>query len=186
MHYDYDTCRDVLLRSLTEALEQQADRIRELEARTRADGRALNGMSFDVLPWHPTITVSFRSSADSEQFRYEPGDWQGYALIGPHNAAKPLAPAMQIVGAAYVLAGDEVGQESNHLIQLAAADAILDPKVAQLLQECGVRASIITDSIPYGLFEFVVVDEDRVFRANYCEIVVAMRVARRLLGRAIP
>jgi hypothetical protein len=60
--------------------------------------------------------------------------------------------------------------------------------VAKLLKECNVPTEAIKDQIPDRAspkFEYVVVDEDRVFMGNYCEILIVHRVARRLLGRSI-
>ena len=184
MPYDHKECRDVLFQALTGALADHIKLVRSLEEEI-----GLCAISYDILPWSPFIAISFRTADDGSdhETRYRPAEdtWSGYELIGERNARDRLAPALSYVNSVY-LSADETdcgGQEMNHLIQWSAADALLDPKVAQLLQACDVPASEVTDQIPYrefAEFEYVVVDEDRVFNGNYCEMLCAMRVARRL------
>lgn len=192
MNYDHDQCRDVLLRFLLDALTGHADLIRRFEAEHRTSWcSGLSAISFDILPWQPFVSISFRTASDNDpNFRHRPNEstWKGYNLIGWQNAGEPLRSVEKYVHQLWtdVSSDPEKCQEVNHLIFLAAAESLLDPKVAELLQQCNLPASIITDQVPYsefGTFDYIVVDEDRVFDANYCELVCAMRVARRLLGR---
>jgi hypothetical protein len=76
-------------------------------------------------------------------------------------------------------------QEIAHLTFLAAADALLDESVALRLQSVGVMAPVITDKLRSNYFKYVVLDEDGVIKANYCDIICANRVTRRLLGAGV-
>jgi hypothetical protein len=192
MNHDHDQCRTVLLRFLLEALAEHADLIRPFESEHRTSWcSGLCGISYDILPSQPFVSISFRTASDSDpHVRHRPNEstWKGYNLIGWRNAGERLRSVEEYVHQLWkhVSSDPEKCQEVNHLIFLAAAESLLDPKVAELLRQCSLPASIITDQVPYsefGTFDYVVVDEDRVFDANYCEIVCAMRVARRLLGR---
>lgn len=162
--------------------------MRALEAKHRTDYcSGLTALSFDILPWQPFIALSFRTASDDDpKWRYYPAEdtWTGFALIGCDNAEKAFEPAMEYVDEVFAHAEDH--QEANHLFYMAAAESLLDPAVAGLLQKCNVPAAVIQDQIPYrefGNLEYVVVDHDRVFNGNYCEFICAMRVTRRLLGR---
>jgi hypothetical protein len=72
-----------------------------------------------------------------------------------------------------------------HLIFLAGAEALLDPRVAQLLVELGINAPTYRDSFPSPLFEYMVFDFDKTVSANYCEIVLANRVTAKWRPRLI-
>ena len=85
----------------------------------------------------------------------------------------------------YPRSGGTVGREALHIILLAAAEALLDEQVGHLLHECGLHETVKRDDVPWGGFEYVVLDEDKAFKANYCEFVLANRVAKRLLGRVV-
>jgi hypothetical protein len=39
--------------------------------------------------------------------------------------------------------------------------------------------------VQWGKFEYMVLDEDKAFKANYCEMLISNRVTKRLLGRVI-
>jgi hypothetical protein len=187
--YDHGRCRKLFLRSLVVALSEHVDLVRDLEAKHRTNfGSGLRAISFDVLPWQPFIALSFRTAADIDhEIRWSPADdtWTGYELIGWHNAANVLGPPMEYVHNVHQHEADDPARckEVCHLIYMAAAESLLDPSVARLLQKCNVPAGIIRDRIPCSVspaFEYVVVDEDRVFNGNYCEFICATRVARRL------
>jgi hypothetical protein len=137
------------------------------------------------------VTLSFRTSEDDKsEIRYSPPDWKGYQFIGGVNSEKSIAPALDYVDQMSKGVSDDPdrAQEMNHLIYLAAADALLDPSVAKLLQSCNAKASVIENQLPYrefAWFEYVVVDVDQVFKMNYCQLICANRVARRLVGKVI-
>jgi len=138
MHYDHDECRAVLYRALMSSLELHADLIRELESKHRTPYRSgLCAISYDVLPWQPFLALSFCTAADDwPRVRWSPTDdeWTGCNLIGWHNAEDVLSPALEYVHQPYL--GDPNSCELRHLIYLAAADALLDAKVAEMSAPC--------------------------------------------------
>ncbi len=192
MQFDYDYCRSLFYRSLNDAISERSDEIRSLEAKYRTSWcSGLGGLSLDVLPWWPMVTLSFRTAEDDKrEIRYSPADWKGYQFISEVNAEKAIAPALDYVDRMYKSVSDDPArcQEINHLIYLAAADALLDPSVAKLLQSCNAKASVIENQLPYrefAWFEYIVVDVDKVFNLNYCQLICANRVSQRLVGRVI-
>jgi hypothetical protein len=181
MEFDFDKCREVLHRGLIDALTANADAIRLL---ARNETAGINAMSYDLLPWHRFVGISFRLSSDvspvSGNGRYTPANWKHYEFIGDGT----LDTVREYTGDAYALSGTR-GQEYLHVILLAAAHALLDEQIAGLLQEYGIDACVRRDEIPWGGFEYLVLDDDKAFKANYCEFILANRVAKRLLGRIV-
>jgi hypothetical protein len=189
MTFDYDKCRDLLHRALIGSLESAGERVRALAAAERAphkweDVCGIDGVCNDVLPWHRMVGLSFRIFEDERnepRYRYSPADWKHYEFLGGEST---FDEAREYTHRVYEAAGDH-RKEVMHLVSLAAADALLDRGVAKRLQSFGISAPEVLDELPRGWFEYMVIDEDRVIKANYCEILIANRVARRLLGRAV-
>jgi hypothetical protein len=182
MDFNFDECRAVLHRSLMDALSEHSQAIRELNSAER-----LMAISYDILPWDPYIGVAFRLESETgTDPPLGPADWQHSHFIEDLDCPA-LHPARDYTQQLYTEIGGGGGtsaQEIAHLIYLAAADAILDESVATLLESAGVQAPFVGSSLPWGhSFTYMVLDEDKVIKANYCEIVVANRVAQRLLGR---
>jgi hypothetical protein len=187
MAIDFEKCRDVLYSGLLDSLKVNAQAIRSL---ANAEGSEIDALSYEILPWHPVVSLSFRSSTDCYVMshdgdykintRYSPPDWKYYQFI----TGGPLDAVSDYTAELYPLSGGTLGQEAHHVILLAAAHALLDEKIAALLQEYGLNATIRRDEIPWGGFEYLVIDEDKAFKANYCEFFLANRVADRLLGSA--
>jgi hypothetical protein len=116
----------------------------------------------------------------------KPGGWRHSHFIEDINT-KELIPARDYThGACSTAKAEGLGsQEVAHLIFLAAADALLDKSVSTFLQSVGINATERSDTLPRGYFQYIVIDEDGVIKANYCDIVLANRVTRRLLGRVV-
>ncbi|HEV7281860.1 MAG TPA: hypothetical protein VGN57_16790 [Pirellulaceae bacterium] len=190
MQYYFDECRHILLECLIEALKSNREAIREITKNEDETGR-IDAVSYDIFPWHRFACVSFRNEKDiafdteanyyqKRQIQYWPPDWKHYGFIGDAN----LEPVRNYTGDLWENADkSDEGQEAQHVIQLAAAHALLDQRVANLLERFGLYAEPRRDRIPWGGFEYVVRDGDQAFKANYCEFVLSDRVARRLLGR---
>src|SRR4051812_18292317 len=124
MSCNFIDCRTVLLTSLTEALQMSKDAILAIER----DGRGMlpiNGVSYDVTPWHGMAGVSFRLSSDPRdgESRYNSADWKLFNFV-PTETCPPLQAAGQYIHQAY-RSGEE-GKDLAHLIFLAGADALLD------------------------------------------------------------
>lgn len=190
MSYDFDECRNILLECLVEALKANRDAIREITKDQNETGW-IDAISYDVLPWHRFACVSFRNQNDyafdteanhcqQQRKQYSPADWKHYDFIDDAT----LEPVRKYTGDLWARASEsDDGQEAQHVIQLAAAHALLDQRVANLLERFGLNAEPRRDQVPWGGFEYLVLDEDRAFKANYCEFVLSDRVTRRLLGR---
>ena len=180
--YDHGECQEILLRALLSGLTMHKDLVRNLERTHRTEFHCgIRAISFDILPWQAYVAVSFCTSSDEwPRVRWQPTDdqWTGYELIGCHNAENELAPAQEFVHSIHLTNPDS--RELYHLIWMAAADALLDARIARILRECNIPAAD-ADQLPSGEFEYVVVDEDRVFSGNYCEFVIAQRLAQRLI-----
>lgn len=183
MDFDYHVFRRLARKSICGALSENMDAIREFDKKQGA-----NAISFDLIPWQAFVSISFRGREDDDEIAHRPGDWSGYELIGEHNADEFLDPVAEYAMRAY----DSVQkyparcQKMAHVIYMAAADALMCPRVGQLLEPFG--AHTIRDQVPYqpfAWFEYCVFDEDRVFKANYCEIVCAQRVTRKFLKKSV-
>lgn len=177
MKFDFAQCRRILHRSLMAALEKNQKRICELNKT-----EPIWAISYDIIPWDPYVGIAFRleSESDDRENSMSSGGWMNSHFI--EDITEPaLHPARDYVEE---LCKSNSSQEVPHLIYLAAADALLDKKVAALLQSNGVAATVWGNRLSRGgCFSYIVTDEDRVLKADYCEIVIANRITRRLLGR---
>lgn len=71
----------------------------------------------------------------------------------------------------------------SHLLYLAAAEALLDPRVCQELHRLRIDAIPSTDSeFSNTLFSYVVRERDERFSMNYCDLVLAMRYTARIFS----
>jgi hypothetical protein len=181
MTFDYPKCRSVLYESLIAALTEHCERIRKLNADDK-----FWAISYDVIPWDPYLGVAFRLESEFAETSLNSADWKHSHFI-EDMSTPALHPARDFVFQRYQAATGEPSQcqEIAHLIFLAAGDALLDESVALLLQSVGVMAPVIGDKLPWNYFKYVVLDEDGVIKANYCDIICANRVTRRLLGAGV-
>jgi hypothetical protein len=182
MAFDFDECIEVLRNSLTGALAAHGEAIRALN-----QVEPLWAISFDILPWDPNVGIAFRLESESgTNASSNSADWKHAQLIGDWNA-KELVAAKEYTHQAYQARGSDGKrcQEAAHLIFLAAAHALLDERVAFQLQSFGVDAPVVGEKLPWNYFKYMVADDDGVIKANYCDIVCANRVTRRVLGRII-
>jgi hypothetical protein len=65
------------------------------------------------------------------------------------------------------------------MIFLAGAEALLDPQVATAFSELGISAPVCGDAFMPRPFEYMVFDFDGTVPGNYCDLVLANRVASR-------
>lgn len=182
MLLNYDDCRDVFYHALMSALQEHSDSICKLH-----ETEELWAISYDIIPWHPYIAIAFRIRSESDYpTSIVSAGWKHSEFIGEYNC-ESLLPPRNFAHQAYGSVADSPKQcqEVAHLIYLAAADALLDPGVAIHLQSLGIDAPVIGDTLPWNYFKYIVIDEDRVIQANYCDIVRANRVTRKLLGRVV-
>ncbi|MCE9545891.1 MAG: hypothetical protein K8T25_10290 [Planctomycetia bacterium] len=131
------------------------------------------------------VALSFRLNTDHEansEYRYSIADWKHYALLANEKAFNQAREYASRVYAAASSPGR--ARENAHLIYHAAAEALLNPRVARRLVALDIYAPTYgKPDFPAGTFEYVVVDEDKAFRANYCDIVLAQRLTQRLLEK---
>jgi hypothetical protein len=180
LDFNYDECCVVLHRALMDALTENRKAIRALNKT-----EPLWAVSYEILPWDPYIGVAFRLESESGHgASLNSAEWKHSHFI-EDISTKALIPAKDYVHQAYLtVSGDgNRSQEVAHLIFLAEATALLENSVATLLQSVGIDAPTIGDSLPWNYFKYIVSDGDGVIKANYCDIVCANRVSRRLLGR---
>ena len=184
MGFPFDECLEVLRNALTVSLDEHGPTIRELN-RAESFGAA----TYDILPWDPYLGVGFR--LESEPYdSTNSADWKHGRVISAWNSPT-IAAAQDYLHRVYRgfrqgadCDGDSL-QEAAHLIFLAGAQALLDPRIALQLQGLGVAAPIIGDTMPWHVFKFFVFDDDGAIKANYCDVLCANRAAQRLLGRTI-
>ena len=182
MAFPFDECVEILRSSLIEALTVHGETLRDLN---RVE--PFLAMTFDILPWDPYLGIGFRIEAESTGVSLtHSADWKHGRLIGDWNSTA-IASAQEFIHRAYKTLGDggDEMQEAAHLIFLAGADALLDERVAVQLQSLGVKAPIRGDTLPWDYFQYLVIDIDCAIKTNYCDIVSANRVTRRILGRMV-
>lgn len=185
MKFNYDECRALLHQTLMDVLSEHSDRIRTLH-----QAEDIWALSYDVIPWQPFAALSFRVREESQRdLRYDVGGWRNYEFVGNIDspALKQVADyvAVEVNNSAV---GDPDGtrsQETAHLIYLAAAEALLAEDVATLLKSLGINVPATSDTLRLSYFEFIVFDDDKTLKANYCELLRANRVTQRLLGRTV-
>jgi len=173
----YSECHELLLSELINAIKQNKKRIEEL---VNSEDAYINGVHLDILPWHGFICLSFRNRNDEtdEKYPYEPGDWKNYLFISD----RAFQQSGELIDKLY--SNPPNGIEPRyvaHLLYLMAAEVLLDPSVATELQTCGLDAPEINCQEMSLKFEYLVMDADQVFKANYCEVIIATRLKDFLL-----
>ncbi len=181
MKFDFDKCRAFLHKSLMTVLQKHGTAIRGLH-----ESEDIWALSFDIIPWQPFAALSFRAKDESQgDLRYDVGGWRHHEFLGDINEPllkKVAEYSREIVS--YPDSDDDEGtssQEAAHLLYLATATALLESDVAMYLNSLGINAPNASNTLSSSYFEFIVFDEDKCLKANYCEIVRANRVTKRLL-----
>jgi hypothetical protein len=179
MAFNYANCRSLILQGILEGLRFRADKIATIEKVPNVEF-PINGVSLDLVPWHSALGVSLRLYSEWEpDIRYCNVEWTYFDLVS-HDTCHALKLAADFVHAAYTSENSNLlAREMAHLIFLAGAEALLDPRVAHLLAELGINAPTYREEFPSRLFEYLVFDFDGTVRTNYCELVLANRVAAK-------
>jgi hypothetical protein len=182
MPFPFEKCRTVLCDGALAALEQGAGYILGLE-RAAQGNIPVNGLAFDLAPWHEGIGMSLRVAHPVGEYGDNSADWQ-HADFVSSDTCPPLAAAASVINAAYYSRGEDssVCMEMAHLIFLAGAEALLDARIARQLQKLDVNAPLVEDGFSTYCRFYMVFDPDETVKANYCEIVLANRVTARLLA----
>lgn len=71
-------------------------------------------------------------------------------------------------------------EDLRHVLFMAAAEALLDPEIANILRSYGVDAPDFGSALGGYPFYFYVMDPDEALRVNYCDVVRANRVSARV------
>ena len=181
MTFNFDEARAVLLKGVLEALKDREAAIRAIE-RTAGGELPVTSVSLDLSPWHEGgVGISLRVSSDppDDYSRYSSVEWDHFDFASANNCPA-LATVAEYVRRLYQAAED--GPDCAHLIFLAGAEALLDHGVARFFRSLGVDAPTVGDRFVGHWFDYVVTDPDGSVVNNYCDIVLANRVTRRLLG----
>ena len=183
--FDFTACRRVLLRAVLAALRSRAKKIQAIERGGGGQLPTITGVSLDLAPWHGGVGLSLRIAADpTDPVRhFSSVEWKHFGFLSPENCPA-LEPIGEYIQKCCRAKGQRGSLDMAHLIFLAGADALLDKKVAAFFQEVGVDALVIRAKLEAHDFDCVVVDPDGTIKANYCELVLANRVTRRLLGES--
>lgn len=182
MRFDFDDCRRVLFSAVMVALQAWAKVIDDLE-RTGRGGLPITGVSLNMAPWHGGIGLSLRQSSDPSDpgRRHSSVEWKLFNFVSDEDC-EPLITVGGYLQKLYRSRGKPDALDVAHLIFLAGADALLDRKVAAFFRKLGVDAPVVKDRLGRGPFEYIVIDPDGTVPGNYCDLVFAMRVTKRLLG----
>lgn len=185
MTFDFTACRRVLFQGVMAGLRSQAKKIQAIERGGGGQLQTITGVSLDLAPWHGGVGLSLRIAADPTDpvRRLSSVEWKHFGFLSPENCPA-LEPVGEYIQKCYRAKGQRGSLDMAHLIFLAGADALLDKKVAGFFQEVGVDAPVIRAKLEPHCFDYVVLDPDGSLKANYCELVLAMRVTRRLLGES--
>ena len=183
MGFDFAECRAVILQGVLAALRPRADAVRAIEQAGGGRLPSITGVALDLTPWHGGVGLALRLSSDptDEARRFSSVEWKHFNFASTEDC-EALVPVGEYIRRAYRSKGKRGYLDMAHLVFLAGADALLDRKVAAFFRGCGVDAPVVRDRLGRHLFEYVVVDPDGTVRGNYCELLLAIRATRRLLG----
>ncbi len=165
---------------LVAALKAAAPHFEALPVTPRGH-RSHSGLSLDLFIQHGYVQVSLRE-ADERQLQGNIGDWANQGFLSSRSG-----PCDEELGrlASTIASVDANWQgeshDLRHLLFVAAARALLDPQVAELLRSHRINAPCHAAELGGHPFAFYVMDPDEMLRANYCDIVRAQRITARIL-----
>jgi hypothetical protein len=182
MSFPFEKCKNALFQGAFAALQESASSILSLKPTAQGDV-PVNGLSYDISPWHGALGLSIRVSYPEGEYDEDVASWKHFDFISDRDSLR-LRETGQLIQELYVSAGAEHYREMAHLVFLAGAEALLDRQIGEQLRKLGVNAPIVTDEFQTTVFThrfYMVFDPDESIRANYCEIVLANRITARLL-----
>ena len=189
MAFPFQRCRDVLFDGLLAALDANQDYIRWIK-KTNEGVHPASGLDFELVPWHAACHLSLRSIFDPPELEYrDPDAWEhGYFIESHQKSGETLQEAARFIGDLYEASAVEADvRHTGHMIFLAGAEALLDARIAKFLRSLSVEAHVVEDVFPRNsYFRYTVFDSDGTIKANYCEIVLANRIAARMLAHTSP
>jgi hypothetical protein len=181
MAFSFSRCRAVILQGILKGIRLRARKI----ARIATEQETVTGISLDLVPWHREVGLSLRQSSEhwDDKVRYCNVEWAYFDLVS-EQTCRALRRAADFVHAAYTSEeSNRLAAEMAHMIFLAGAEALLDAQVAMAFSQLGIDAPTCGDDFMPRPFEYMVFDFDGTVRGNYCDLVLANRVAARWLPR---
>ncbi|HVW38336.1 MAG TPA: hypothetical protein VHB99_13565 [Pirellulales bacterium] len=176
----YDRCRGVFLEGVLDALNRSKAHFESMQ-RTAKGLIPVNALALDIYPWHGSASLAVRVHAVPSESRYVIADWPNFDFAN-QDTSPVLKKAADLAADCYRHKPESMELiEAAHFIFLAAAEALLDPSVAETLQTFGIDAPKLGDGICGSHFEYLVLDADETCHSNYCEIVRANRTTDRLM-----
>jgi hypothetical protein len=171
-------CREMFRLGLIESLARCESRLRELVNGAGGGLFPINGLALRVLPWHRDAWIAFRSASDPAGL--DVGQWAYHDLFTDFAYSRPLAEASAYAGAAW--SEPPAGRSNSdiaHLVFLAGAEALLDRTV---IEKFYTVLGIADNAESFDRwFDYFVLDDDQVFKANYCDVVLANRRTEKAL-----
>jgi hypothetical protein len=159
----------------------------EFEAlpRTTNGDVSISGMSLDLHIQHGYVAVSLRTEKEKWEDTHI-GDWKHAQFLSSldDDPETEMARLAEIINGLYAeIPEDDVYAQVDrrHMLYLVAAEAVLDEKVAEILNDYGIEAPVFGDALGSAPFSFFVYDADGMLTTNYCDIVRAHRVTARIL-----
>ncbi len=175
MAFNFARCQDLILQGILAGIQLRAEKLARIAAEAQVTGIAL-----DLVPWHRALGLSIRQATEHwEEDRYCSVEWAYFNVVSNQTCSE-LQRAVEFIHEAYVSEdSNHTAIEMAHLIFLAGAEALLDPRVAASFNEVGINAPVCGANFMPRPFEYMVFDGDRTVPGNYCDLVLANRVTAR-------
>jgi hypothetical protein len=194
----YEQCRERLVLAVIAGLRHSEPAIRQRFAAENQMPMYAEPPAFDVsgiglyVDSDDTFILSLRTTDEKwdNQVSLFPASWENAVLggSGPVDVAEInecltfLAMWCESWSARYE-DSRSVSPMCSHLLYLAAAEALLDPRVCQELHRLRIDAIPSTDAeFSNTLFSYVVRERDDRFSMNYCDLVLAMRYTAQIFS----
>ncbi len=193
----YDDCKHTIRSYVVEALNESAEYIRKVTQGTE-ETQTITGIALDICPWHEDIGLSLRLHSEyyalgemrnDMAWRYNSANWAHFGFTDNFEIPS-LSGANRLIAEIYEQ-GDGDSEDHGivspsprdfaHLIFMAGADALLDTDISTILNNLGIDAPDVDEDFIPGPFDYIVTDPDGSLDANYCDIILANRVMKRLL-----
>lgn len=178
-----EECREAILTAIIDSLRERTDYILSIN-RTACGDLPVSGIALELFPWHGGLGLSLRLTSDFPMgaSRYDSAEWTHFDFTNGCKSPS-IEAAVSTVTRIYNRGNDPANdlRDMAHLTFIAGAEALLHPQVSKLLIELGINAPTITDRFVTSAFQYIVTDADETVKSNYCDIVLANRVALRVL-----
>ena len=177
----YDQCRRLFLDGVIDALNGSKSHFDSMQ-RTAQGTIPINALALDIYPWHGSASLAVRVHSVPFEDRYAIAEWPDFDFAN-QDTSPLLKNAADFAADTYRNKPEEMELvEAAHFLFLSAAEALLDPSVADTLQSLGINAPKLGDGIGGSSFEYLVLDADETCCANYCEILRSNRTTHRLMA----